>query len=100
MKRTLHRWFVALGVLAMLMALVAIPAGIALASAKSDMAAMAGQLRRHALRSPLSRLRKALPGHGQLPPEVLPAAFQRARAGERAKIMLCATSFRPDFPGG
>jgi hypothetical protein len=39
-KRSLHRWFVALGVLAMLMALVAIPAGIALASAKSDMAAM------------------------------------------------------------
>jgi hypothetical protein len=31
---------VALGVLAMLMALVAIPAGIALVSAKSDMAAM------------------------------------------------------------
>jgi hypothetical protein len=41
-KRTLQRWFVGLGVLAMLMALVAIPAGIALASAKSDMAAMAG----------------------------------------------------------
>ena len=41
-KRSLHRWFVALGVLAMVMALVAIPAGIALASAKSDMAAMAG----------------------------------------------------------
>src|SRR4029453_11678319 len=41
-KRTLHCWFVGLGVLAMLMALVAIPAGIALASAKSDMAAMAG----------------------------------------------------------
>lgn len=41
-KRSLHRWFVALGVLAMAMALVAIPAGIALASAKSDMAAMAG----------------------------------------------------------
>jgi hypothetical protein len=39
-KRTLHRWFVALGVLAMVMALVAIPAGITLASAKSDMAAM------------------------------------------------------------
>ena len=32
----------ALGVLAMAMALVAIPAGIALASAKSDMMAMAG----------------------------------------------------------
>ena len=41
-KRSLHRCFVALGVLAMAMALVAIPAGIALASAKSDMAAMAG----------------------------------------------------------
>jgi hypothetical protein len=41
-KISLHRWFVALGVLAMLMALVAIPAGIALASAKSDMAAMSG----------------------------------------------------------
>ena len=40
MKISLHRWFVALGVLAMLMALVAIPAGIALASAKPDMAAM------------------------------------------------------------
>jgi hypothetical protein len=39
-KRSLHRWFVALGVLAMVMALVAIPAGIALASAKFDMAAM------------------------------------------------------------
>jgi hypothetical protein len=39
-KKSLHRWFVALGVLAMLLALVAIPAGIALASAKSDMAAM------------------------------------------------------------
>ena len=39
-KRSFHRWFVALGVLAMVMALVAIPAGIALASAKSDMAAM------------------------------------------------------------
>jgi hypothetical protein len=41
-KRSLHRWFVALGVLAMALALVAIPAGIALASAKADMAAMAG----------------------------------------------------------
>ena len=41
-KKTLHRWFVALGIVAMVMALVAIPAGIALASAKSDMAAMAG----------------------------------------------------------
>jgi hypothetical protein len=40
-KRSLHRWFVALGVLAMAMALVAIPAGIALASAKSEMADMA-----------------------------------------------------------
>jgi hypothetical protein len=40
-KRSLHRWFVALGVLAMAMALVAIPAGIALASAKSHMASMA-----------------------------------------------------------
>jgi hypothetical protein len=39
-KRSLHRWFVGLGVLAMLMALVAIPAGVALASGKSDMAAM------------------------------------------------------------
>ena len=36
----MHRWFVALGVLAMLLALVAIPVGIALASGKSDMAAM------------------------------------------------------------
>jgi hypothetical protein len=41
-KKSLHRWFVAFGVLAMLAALVAIPAGIALASAKSDMLAMAG----------------------------------------------------------
>ena len=41
-KKTLHRWFVALGVIAMVTALVAIPAGIALASAKSDMTAMAG----------------------------------------------------------
>src|SRR3954454_19153836 len=39
-KRALHRCFVALGALAMAMALVAIPAGIALASAKADMAAM------------------------------------------------------------
>ena len=41
MKGSLHRCFVALGVLALAMALVAIPAGIALASAKSDMASMA-----------------------------------------------------------
>jgi hypothetical protein len=40
-KRSLHRCFVALGVLAMAMALLAIPAGIALASAKSDMTGMA-----------------------------------------------------------
>ena len=41
--RKLHRWFVGLGVLAMLMALVAIPAGIALAtSAKSDVMTTAG----------------------------------------------------------
>jgi hypothetical protein len=39
---SLQRCFVALGLLAMAMALVAIPAGIVLASAKSDMAAMAG----------------------------------------------------------
>jgi hypothetical protein len=40
-KRTLHRCFVALGLIAMAMALAAIPAGIALASAKSNMMAMA-----------------------------------------------------------
>jgi hypothetical protein len=39
-KRSLHRCFVALGLLAMAMALAAIPAGIVLASAKTDMAAM------------------------------------------------------------
>jgi len=36
-KRSLHRWFVGLGILAMAMALVAIPAGVVLASAKSQM---------------------------------------------------------------
>jgi hypothetical protein len=40
-KRTLHRCFVALGLIAMAMALAAIPAGIVLASAKSNMMAMA-----------------------------------------------------------
>ena len=41
-KNTLHRCFVVLGVIAMVLALVAVPAGIALASAKSDMTTMAG----------------------------------------------------------
>jgi hypothetical protein len=40
-KKLLHRCFVALGLLAMGMALVAIPAGITLASAKSQMTTMA-----------------------------------------------------------
>ena len=40
-KRTLHCCFVALGLIAMAMALAAIPAGIALASAKSSMTVMA-----------------------------------------------------------
>ncbi len=43
-----------------------------------------GRLRRHALPSPLPRLRKALPGHGRLPAQVFPAPFRRSRAGERA----------------
>ena len=38
----MHRCFVALGLLAMALALAAIPAGIVMASAKSEMAAMAG----------------------------------------------------------
>jgi len=41
-RNKLHRCFVALGVLAMALALVAIPAGIALASAKSDTMVMVG----------------------------------------------------------
>jgi hypothetical protein len=40
-KRTLHRCFVALGLLAMALALTAIPAGIVLASAKADTATIA-----------------------------------------------------------
>jgi hypothetical protein len=40
-RKALHRCFVVLGLVAMAAALLAIPAGIVLASAKSDMAAMA-----------------------------------------------------------
>ena len=40
-KRAFHRCFVVLGLLAMVMALAAIPAGVALASAKADAAVMA-----------------------------------------------------------
>ena len=40
-KKTLHRCFVVLGLLAMVSALAAIPAGMALASSKAEMAALA-----------------------------------------------------------
>lgn len=39
-KEALHRWFVGFGLLAVATALIAIPAGIALASAKSDTVAI------------------------------------------------------------
>ena len=99
-KRSLHRWFVALGVLAMVMALVAIPAGIALASAKSDMAAMAGSSDDMPCDHPCPGCAKPCPDMGSC----LLKCFQPlSNAPAQASVQsssACAISFRPDCRGG
>ena len=81
------------------MALVAIPAGIALASAKSDMAAMSASSDDMPCNHPCPGCAKPCPDMGSC---LLKCFQQLSNAPVQASVqaILCATSLRPDYPGG